>query len=110
MSDAHDRRAARQDSGQEALAVLRGVWDARGQTSKDLDEACGNTKSCRNMDQVGFQGLADEIEKPSRHDPSVGVNNDLRAAWKQKLEREGKLNAEAKSVRDLVMGNRQNQS
>ena len=33
-----------------------------------------------------------------------GPDGDLRAAWKAKLEREGKLNTEAGSVRDLVLG------
>jgi hypothetical protein len=32
------------------------------------------------------------------------VGNNLRAAWKTKLEREGKLNSESGSVRDLVFG------
>jgi hypothetical protein len=43
------------------------------------------------MSDVGFDGLA-------------GPDEDLQAAWKAKLEREGKLNAEAGSVRDLVLG------
>jgi hypothetical protein len=72
--------------GKQALSALRGVWKAQGQTSADLDEACGNTKPCKSMETVGFQGLAD------------------RSAWKTKLEREGKLNSEAGSVRDLVFG------
>jgi len=32
------------------------------------------------------------------------VGHNLRSAWKTKLEREGKLNSEAGSVRDLVFG------
>ena len=90
------------DEGTQALSALRGVWKAQGQTSADLDEACGNTKSCRSMDAVGFHGLTDDIEQPTKANPSVG--NDLRAAWKTKLEREGKLSTEAGSVRDLVFG------
>ncbi|MGH3881848.1 MAG: hypothetical protein ACRDSG_00140 [Pseudonocardiaceae bacterium] len=91
------------DEGQQALSALRGVWKAQGQTSADLDEACGNTKSCKSMDAVGFQGLADDdIEQPTKADPSVGSN--LRSAWKTKLEREGKLSSESGSVRDLVFG------
>lgn len=73
----------------EALEVLRGIWSAQGQTSADLDEACG-TKSCKRMTDVGFDGMADD--------------GDLRTAWREKLEREGKLNPEAGSVRDLVIG------
>lgn len=89
---------------QQALSALRGIWSAQGQTSADLDEACGNTKACTNMESVGFQGLADGvdgIEKKDKASPSVG--NNLRAAWKTKLEREGKLQT-GTSVRDLVFG------
>jgi hypothetical protein len=75
----------------DALEVLRGVWSAQGQTSADLDEACGNTKSCQRMSDVGFDGLA-------------GADEDLRTAWRARLEREGKLNPEAGSIRDLVLG------
>ena len=60
----------------EALEVLRGIWSAQGQTSADLDEACG-TKSCKRMTDVGFDGMADD--------------GDLRTAWRDRLEREGKL-------------------
>ncbi len=42
----------------EAIEVLRGVWSAQGQTSADLDEACSNTKSCKRMADVGFDGMA----------------------------------------------------
>jgi hypothetical protein len=75
----------------EALEVLRGVWSAQGQTRAELDEACGNTKSCKKMADVGFDGLA-------------AADEDLRTAWRARLEREGKLNAEGGSVRDLVLG------
>jgi hypothetical protein len=75
----------------DALEVLRGVWSARGQTSADIDEACGTQKSCKKMADVGFDGLA-------------GADGDLRAAWRDRLRREGKLNAEADGIRDLVLG------
>jgi hypothetical protein len=80
-------------SGQpdDALDVLRQVWSAQGQTSADLDEACGTTKSCKKMADVGFEGMAE-------------ADGDLRAAWRDTLQREGKLNPEAGSVRDLVLG------
>lgn len=92
------------DEGTQALSALRGIWKAQGQTSADLDEACGNTTACKSMESVGFQGLADadDMEQPAKASPSVG--NNLRAAWKTKLEREGKLSTEAGSVRDLVFG------
>jgi hypothetical protein len=75
----------------EALGVLRGIWSAQGQTSADLDEDCGTTKSCKRMADVGFDGMAD-------------ADGDLRTAWRARLEREGKLNPGAGSVRDLVFG------
>lgn len=90
------------EEGQQALSALRGIWNAQGQTSADLEEACGNTKACTNMANVGFQGLTDGEESPNKADPSVG--NNLRAAWKTKLEREGKLSTEGGTVRDLVFG------
>ncbi len=87
--------------GTQALSALRGIWQAQGQSSADLDEACGNTKPCKSMESVGFQGLADEDETPGKA-PSVG--SDLRSAWKTKLEREGKLSSQGTSVRDIVFG------
>ncbi|MGH3765292.1 MAG: hypothetical protein ACRDTX_09105 [Pseudonocardiaceae bacterium] len=86
------------DDGKEALSALRGIWKAQNQTSADLDEACGNTTACRSMEAVGFHGLEDESDKPTQ-----SVGNNLRAAWKNKLEREGKLST-GTSVRDLVLG------
>ena len=74
----------------DAREVLREVWSAQGQTSADL-ETCDTTKACKKMADVGFDGLA-------------GEDGDLRAAWRAKLEREGKLNQGAGSVRDLVLG------
>ena len=74
------------------LGVLREVWTAQGQTAEDIEEACGTTKSCRKMADVGFDGLADETD------------GDPRLAWRTQLAREGKLNPGAGSVRDLVLG------
>lgn len=76
---------------EDALEVLRGVWSAQGQTTEDLEAACGNTKSCKRMADVGFDGLAEETD------------GDLRLAWRTQLAREGKLNPGAGRVRDLVL-------
>ena len=75
---------------EEALEVLREVWSARGQTTAELDEAGGHGKSCKRMADVGFGDLD-------------GDDGDLRAAWRDRLEREGKLKP-GSSLRDLVIG------
>ena len=83
---------------EEALEVLREVWSARGQSAEDVEEACGTTKSCQRMTDVGFDGLADETD------------GDLRLAWRTQLAREGKLNRGGGSVRDLVLGSQGSES
>ena len=75
----------------EVLEVLREVWNAQGQTIADLDSGSGPGKSCKRMADVGFGG-------------TPGDDEDLRAAWRDRLRREGKLNTEAGTVRDLVFG------
>jgi hypothetical protein len=75
----------------EALEVLRGVWSAQGQTGADLGGLDGHGKSCRRMAGVGFEGVP-------------GDDEDLRAAWRDRLRREGKLRPGGESVRDLVLG------
>jgi hypothetical protein len=57
----------------------------------DLDEDCSPTKACRNMKDVTFDGYAEP-------------GSDLGAAWRDKLEREGKLSTAGGSLRDLVLG------
>jgi hypothetical protein len=75
----------------ETVDVLRTVWAADGQHAEDLDEACGPTKSCRNMQDVTFDGMAEP-------------GSDLGAAWRERLRREGKLDTSGGSVRELVLG------
>ena len=75
----------------ETLDVLRGVWSARGQGAEDLDEASSHGKSCKRMANVGFTDLAED-------------DTDLRAAWRDRLQREGKLNPEGGSLADLILG------
>ena len=73
----------------EALEVLRGIWSAQGQTSADLDDT-GTGKSCKRMADVGFG----EVD---------GGDGDLRAAWRERLEREGKLSKDGGSLADLML-------
>ena len=70
--------------------VLRALWSAEGQ-DLDVDEDCGpqNQKACKNMKDVTFDGFAPE-------------GSDLGAAWRARLEKEGKLSEG--SLRDLVLG------
>lgn len=75
----------------EALDVLRAIWRGHGQTAADLGADC-EQKSCKRMDEagVGFDDFA--------------AGGDLRSAWRDRLEREGKLNPSGGTIRDLVMG------
>lgn len=75
----------------DAVQVLRAIWAVDGQDTSDLDD-CGPQKSCKNMKDVSFDGLAE---------PGA----DLSAAWRERLRREGKLVTSGQSVRDLVLGN-----
>jgi hypothetical protein len=68
-------------SREPTLDVLRDIWQARSQTSAELDEIHGHRpqKSCKNMKHVGFGGDAQPVD------------DDLRVAWRDRLAREGKL-------------------
>jgi hypothetical protein len=75
----------------DAVEVLRTVWSADGATSDDLGEAFPTKKSCKNMNDVSFDGMAEP-------------GSDLRQAWRDRLAREGKLSTTGDSIRDLVLG------
>ena len=79
------------DQPDDVRDVLRAVWAAQGESNKDLDDDCSPTKSCKNMKDVSFDGLAEP-------------GSDLRSAWRDKLAREGKLSTSGGSIRDLVLG------
>jgi hypothetical protein len=85
------QRTERRRQPDEAVEVLREVWSATGQSLVDLEEAFGTQKSCKRMQDVGFDDMAGEA-------------GDLRSAWRATLEREGKLNSGGGSVGDLVLG------
>jgi hypothetical protein len=74
----------------EALEVLRDVWRAQAQSVADLDDSCES--HCKKMTDagVGFDDYA------------AGDETDRIAAWRARLEREGKL-GNAGSLRDLIM-------
>jgi hypothetical protein len=73
----------------EALEVLRDIWSGQQQTAADLDDDCET--HCRRMTDagVGFDEYA------------AGDETDRLAAWRARLEREGKLRSTG-SLRDLV--------
>lgn len=75
----------------DALEVLRDVWRSQAQTAVDLGDD-GEIKVCRRMTDagVGFDDFAGAGEA------------DRSAAWRARLEREGKL-GQAGSLRDLML-------
>ena len=73
---------------EDAAEVLRALWSAEGRDASDLDEDCAPQKSCKNMKDVSFDGLAPP-------------GSDLGQAWRERLAREGKLSDG--SLRDLVL-------
>jgi hypothetical protein len=77
----------------EALDVLRNVWRSKGQSTADLVDPNGAEKSCKRMADagVGYEDFA-------------AGEQDLNAAWRSRLEREGKLNRSGGTIRDLVIG------
>lgn len=79
--------------GHEGLDVLREVWRGQSQSAADLDDG-RETRECKRMSEagVGFEDFGGATEE------------DRMAAWRARLEREGKLNPEAPGLRDLVFG------
>ena len=86
-----EQAAALEREPEDAVEVLREVWSAKGQNAADLDEAFGAAKSCKRMQDVGFDGMGTD-------------DRDMQAAWRATLKRDGKLDNSALSVRDLVLG------
>jgi hypothetical protein len=79
------------DASSDAVEVIRALWAVDAAASADLDDDCGPTKSCKNMKDITFDGFA-------------APGSDLREAWRSKLQREGKLNTDGQTIRDLVLG------
>jgi hypothetical protein len=79
------------EQSDDAREVLRAMWAAEGETGAAIDEDIPAKKVCRNMKDVSFDGMAEP-------------GSDLREAWRDRLEREGKLNTSGHSIRDLVLG------
>lgn len=90
----------------QAMTVLRGIWSARGQTSAELDERFGTAepKVCKNMRDIGFGGMARDAVPEGEAGTNTPVDSDVRSAWRDRLEREGKRHPDGVSVRELVLG------
>lgn len=79
-------------SSNDADDPIRSIWATEEQTGEEtFDEDCSPTRVCRNAREFSFDGIAAE-------------GSDLQTAWRDTLEREGKLNPAAESIRDLVLG------
>lgn len=70
-------------------SITTDMWSTPTEDQFLVVEDCSPTKTCKNMVGVSFDGLAEGGANPA-------------LAWKEQLEREGKL-AES-SLRDLVLG------
>ena len=73
------------DESDEGAAVLRGIWSSTRTSREELAAAFGDGRSCKTTRHLGFNGYADR-EKEN----SAAVDNDVRTAWRETLEREGK--------------------
>lgn len=108
MSQEHEKALLSEgtpDEGKPALAAMRGgfggwtPWSEEEHTETDIREC--TDQHCMNVEvNCGFQGL----DPDSPLSQSAGVSDDLREAWKSKLESEGKAASGSKSLRDVVFG------
>jgi hypothetical protein len=80
MSSTNGRQEAADD-------VLESVWE--NADAVGLDAECSPTRVCRNARDFTFDGIGDGDE-------------DLATAWRDLLEREGKLSPDGTSVGDLL--------
>jgi hypothetical protein len=73
-------------------------WSEEEHTKTDIREC--TDQHCMNVEvNCGFQGL----DPGSPLSQSAGVSGDLRAAWRAKLEGEGKSISETQSLRDICL-------
>ena len=108
MSQEHDKALQSDitpDEGKPALVAMRGgfdgwrPWSEEEHTKTDIREC--TDQHCMNVEvNCGFQGL----DPDSPLSQSAAVSDDLRAAWRSKLEGEGKATTGSKSLRDIVFG------
>jgi hypothetical protein len=74
-------------------------WNEEEHTATDIREC--TDQHCMNVEvNCGFQGL----DPSSPLSQSAGVSDDLRNAWRAKLDGEGKSSAGTRSLRDIIFG------
>lgn len=88
--------------GSDALTALQSIWSAGRQSGTDLDEARPKAKVCRNMKNIGFGGIAGEDDNGST---AVPVGEDMRSAWRDLLQREGKFHPGGTATMDAAERN-----
>ncbi|RTL61369.1 MAG: hypothetical protein EKK42_35405 [Pseudonocardiaceae bacterium] len=96
-----ERETGTEPDSDAALTVLRGIWSATGQTAAELEERFGRRpgKVCKNMKNIGFGGMPGD---PIDGDTNTPVDEDVRAAWRRRLERDGKLHPRGRSVGETL--------
>jgi hypothetical protein len=67
------------------------MWSSPPVDQTLVDADCSPTKTCKNMVGISFDGFAEP-------------GSDLGQAWREKLQREGKLSDDGTTLRDLVLG------
>jgi hypothetical protein len=89
--------------GANALEVLRDLWRSQAQADLDLGDDC-ETKACKKMSDagVGFDDFAGAGGGCGFYASAGPGEPDRSAAWRARLEREGKLGP-AGSLRDLIL-------
>jgi hypothetical protein len=74
-------------------------WSEEKHTETDIREC--TDQHCMNVEvNCGFQGL----DPDSPLSQSAGVSDDLRAAWRAKLDGEGKPSSGTQSLKEIVFG------
>ena len=93
------------ERGESPLVAVRGgfggwtQWSEEEHTKTDIREC--TDQHCMNVEvNCGFQGL----DPGSPLSQSAGVSDELRAAWRAKLDGEGKPTAGTQSLQDIVFG------
>jgi hypothetical protein len=67
------------------------MWSTPDEKQVLLDADCSPSRTCRNMVNISFDGLAE-------------AGSDLSEAWRSTLERDGKVKEGSGSLHDLVFG------